>query len=57
MGSEKPFAGITTVVVGDLYQLPPVMQRPVFANYVDEYFNMYHPWILFKMCELTEVMR
>ena len=55
--TEKPFAGITTVVVGDLYQLPPVMQRPVFANYVDEYFNMYHPWRLFKMCELTEVMR
>ena len=54
---NKPFAGITTIVVGDLYQLPPVLQRPVFADYYDELFNIYHLWREFQMCELTEVMR
>ena len=53
----KPFAGITLIVVGDLYQLPPVMQRPVFADYHEELYNINHLWRVFKMCELTEVMR
>ena len=47
----------TVVVVGDFYQFPPVLQRPVFADYFDEIFNIYHLWKIFKMCELTEVMR
>ena len=55
--SMKPFAGITIIVVGDLYQLPPVLQRPVFADYYDEMYNIFHLWRVFKMCELTEVMR
>ena len=54
---DKPFAGLTIIVVGDFYQLPPVLQRPVFADYYDEIFNIYHLWKVFKMCELTEVMR
>ena len=54
---DKPFAGLTIIVVGDFYQLPPVLQRPVFADYFDEIFNIYHLWKIFKMCELTEVMR
>ena len=54
---DKPFAGLTILVVGDFYQLPPVLQRPVFTDYYDELFNIYHLWKVFKMCELTEVMR
>ena len=53
----KPFAGISVIVVGDLYQLPPVMQRPVYADYHDEMFNIYHLWRVFKMCGLEQVMR
>ena len=52
-----PFAGITMIVVGDLYQLPPVMQRPVYAQYNDEIYNIFPLWRVFKMCELDEVMR
>ena len=54
---SKPFAGISIIVVGDLYQLPPVLQRPVFADYFNELYNLYHLWRKFKMCELTETMR
>ena len=54
---DKPFAGLTIIVEGDFYQLPPVLQRPVFGDYYDEIFNIYHLWKVFKMCELTEVMR
>jgi len=53
----KPFEGITVIVVGDLYQLPPVLQRPVYADYYDELYNLHHLWKVFKMCELTEIMR
>lgn len=49
---EKSLAGITIIVVSDLYQLPPVMQRPVYADYYDELYNIYHLWRVFKMCEL-----
>ena len=54
---DKPFAGLTMIVVGNLYQLPPVLQKPVFADYYDDIYNIYHLWKVFKMCELTEVMR
>ena len=30
-----PFAGITIITVGDFYQLPPVQQRSVYAEYRD----------------------
>ena len=53
----KPFAGISVIVVGDLYQLPPVFQKPVYADYYDELYNIHHLWKLFKMCELEDVMR
>ena len=53
----KPFAGITVIVVGDLYQLPSVLQRPAYADYYDEIYNIHNLWRLFRMCELTEIMR
>lgn len=31
-GVDKPFGGKSVIVVGDLYQLPPVMDRPVFMT-------------------------
>ena len=31
--SSVPFAGITIIFVGDLYQLPPVLQKPIYADY------------------------
>lgn len=52
----KPFAGISVIVVGDLYQLPPVFQNPVYGDYYDELYNIHHLWKLFKMCELEDVM-
>ena len=55
--SSIPFAGITMIFVGDLYQLPPVLQKPIYADYYDEIFNIHHLWRTFKSCELTEVMR
>ena len=47
------------MVVGDMYQLPPIRKKPVFANFKNEneVFNLYHPWHLFTMVELVEIMR
>ena len=52
-----PFAGITVIAVGDFYQLPPVQQRTVYADYKDAWQNLVHLWKLFKIAELHEIMR
>ena len=52
-----PFAGITVIAVGDFYQLPPVQQRTVYAEYTDAWLNLVHLWNLFKIAELHEIMR
>ena len=52
-----PFAGITIITVGDFYQLPPVKQRPVYAEYRDEWQNLVNLWKLFMLAELHDVMR
>ncbi|XP_068742581.1 uncharacterized protein [Montipora capricornis] len=46
------FAGISILAIGDMYQLPPV-----FANYKNDVFNLCHPWHLFTMIELVDIMR
>ena len=51
------FAGISVLAIGDLYQLPPICRKPVFANYKIYVFNLYHPWHLFTMIELVDIMR
>ena len=51
------FAGITIIVVGDLYQLPPIRKKNVFDYYKNDAYNLCHPWKVFKMIELTEIMR
>jgi len=51
------FAGISIIAVGDLYQLPPIRRKLVFQNYKNDTHNLYHPWQVFTMIELTEIMR
>ena len=55
--SSLLFAGITIIVVGDLYQLPPIRKKNVFDYYKNDAYNLCHPWKVFKMIELTEIMR
>ena len=42
---------------GDFYQLPPIQYRPVYVEFDDGMLNISHSWRLFKIAELTEVMR
>ena len=51
------FAGLSVIAVGDLYQLPPINRKPVFSEYKTKTRNLYHPWQVFTMIELTEIMR
>ena len=53
---DKTFAGLTMIVV-DLYQLPPIRHSYVFQQYKVAMLNMCHPWNEFKVYELTETMR
>ena len=51
-----PFAGKTVIVSGDLYQLPPVLAKPVFS--MDGFIeNTLKLWLNFKLAELNETMR
>ena len=55
--SSKIFAGISIIAVGDLCQLPPIQQKPIFCRYSNDVYNLSHPWHEFKMIELVEIMR
>ena len=55
--SSQLFAGISIIAVGDLYQLPPIRRKPIFHSFKNESFNLFHPWHVFVMIELTEIMR
>ena len=54
---SKIFAGISIIAVGDLHQLPPIQQKPIFCKYSNDVYNLTHPWHEFKMIELVEIMR
>ena len=45
------------ILVGDLFQLPPVRVLFVFSQYDSVFGSIFQLWDLFKICELTEVMR
>ena len=57
----NPFAGKSVQVVRDLYQLPPVNTKPIYAASLDfehpASYVMKYLWELFKIVELDEVMR
>ena len=40
-GTDKnsPFVGISAIDVGDCFQLPPVGERPVYADYKNAWQN------------------
>ena len=52
------FGGVSILAVGDLYQLPPVGQPPVFASVTDGYARLFASGSLWKeefhMIELSE---
>ena len=54
----EPFAGLPVIVCGDLYQLPPVNGTPIF-NSKSSVIGILtqNLWKMFRMVELTEVMR
>ena len=51
-----PFAGKTVIVSGDLYQLPPVLAKPVFSmdGFIEKTLKLWHN---IKLAELNETMR
>lgn len=55
--ASQLFAGLSVVVVGDLYQLPPVRRKPIFESFKNDSYNLCHPWHVFQIKELTEIMR
>ena len=55
--SSELFAGISILAVGDFFQLPPIRSATAFSNYKNDAFNLCHPWHVFKMAELTQIMR
>ena len=55
--SSLLFAGIPIIVVGDLCQLPPIRKRFIFDAYKNDIYNLWHPWKVFKMIELVQIMR
>ena len=41
--NSRLFAGISIITVGGLYQLPPIRQKPIFADYKNDALNLCHP--------------
>ena len=58
VSDDKVFGGVSILAVGDLYQLPPVGQAPLFSTVSDRLYGSGSLWVdHFLMLELTEVMR
>ena len=54
--SNCVLSGLSIIILGDLYQLPPIWRKFVFQEYKNVY-NLCHSWLLSKMIELTKNMR
>ena len=61
MSDDVTFGGVSILAVGDLYQLPPVAQAPLFSTVSDCYAQLYRSsslWVdEFQLIELDEIMR
>ena len=56
--SQKPFGGVSVLVFGDLFQLPPVKQQFLFNPVSDFIARLYGSlWENFQYKELTQIMR
>jgi ATP-dependent DNA helicase PIF1 len=58
--SKKPFGDVSIIVIGDLYQLSPIMENYVFeinSHNALNHISRPYLWRLFSFFELTEVMR
>ena len=61
VSDDVTFGNVSILAVGDLYQLPPVAQAPLFSTVSDCYAQLYHSGSLrvdeFKLIELDQIMR
>lgn len=60
MGKNEPFGGVSVILVGDLNQLPPVFDSPVYEAFDDSGLSILANQVLFdefKYFELTQIMR
>ena len=51
--NDNPFAGLAVI----LWRLPPIQARTIYSDYKDTWQNLVHMWKLFKIAELSQVMR
>ena len=60
-GKDETFGGVSVIVVGDLNQLPPVMDSPIFLPPKTSNLQVFAEsnllWEEFRMYQLTEIMR
>ena len=59
---NKPFGRLSVIVCGDVYQFPPVNPPVIYCQFdlrkaTVKDINDLELWHIFKMAELTEVMR
>lgn len=56
--NEEPFGNISVLVVGDLMQLNPVGEKPVYKSHTTGYAALASsPWELFSLYELKQIVR
>lgn len=56
--NEEPFGNISVLVVGDLMQLNPVGEKPVYKSHTAIYAALVSsPWELFSLYELKQIVR
>ncbi|XP_011858135.1 PREDICTED: ATP-dependent DNA helicase PIF1-like [Vollenhovia emeryi] len=60
MGRDRSFGGVSVLMVGDLYQLPPVMDTAIYSCPKSCKLSVFSEnvlWNQFEFFELTEIMR